>query len=164
MNLDTWAIHYWTRSKSLCQSLPCGHYWNYASICAIIYCYPVTFKMTMKLLFQNLEQRIASKIHYSHICRSTYQLSNDGLNSVVCAIVVTLATFDSMFPNNHISYLPLREDINEKKRFLSGIARMRGGDLPMPEFFGPFSRSAFLVNKKSLFLQKCQCIELLTVF
>ena len=34
----------------------------------------------------------------------------------------------------------------------------------MPEYFGPFSRSAFLVNKKSLFLQKCQCIELLTVF
>ena len=34
----------------------------------------------------------------------------------------------------------------------------------MPEFFGLFSRSAFLVNKKSLFLQKCQCIELLTVF
>ena len=27
----------------------------------------------------------------------------------------------------------------------------------LPEFFGPFSRSAFLVNKKSLFLQKCQC-------
>ena len=54
----------------------------------------------------------------------------------------------------------------KKKRFLSGIARMRGegGGLPMPEFFGPFSRSAFLVNKKSLFLQKCQCIELLTVF
>ena len=53
----------------------------------------------------------------------------------------------------------------EKKRFLSGIARMMGGGgLPMPEFFGPLSRSAFLVNKKSLFLQKCQCIELLTVF
>ena len=51
-----------------------------------------------------------------------------------------------------------------KKRFLSGIARMRGGGLPMPELFGPFPRSAFLVNKKSLFLQKCQCIELLTVF
>ena len=51
------------------------------------------------------------------------------------------------------------EDINGKKCFLSG-----GGGLPMPEFFGPFSRSAFLVNKKSLFLQKCQCIELLTVF
>ena len=59
---------------------------------------------------------------------------------------------------------PIREDINEKKRFLSGIARMRGGGLPMPEFFGLFSKSAFLVNKKSLFLQKCQCIELLTVF
>ena len=58
----------------------------------------------------------------------------------------------------------LREDINEN-RFLSGIAQMRGGGgLPMPEFFGPFSRSAFLVNNNSLFLQKCQCIELLTVF
>ena len=34
----------------------------------------------------------------------------------------------------------------------------------MPDFFGPFSRSAFLVNKKSLFLRKCQCIKLLTVF
>ena len=53
----------------------------------------------------------------------------------------------------------------EKKRFLSGIARiMGGGGLPIPEFFGPLFRSAFLVNKKSLFLQKCQCIELLTVF
>ena len=53
----------------------------------------------------------------------------------------------------------------KKKRFLSGLARMEGGGgLPMPEFFGPLSRSAFLVNKKSLFLQKCQCIELLTVF
>ena len=39
-----------------------------------------------------------------------------------------------------------------------------GGGLPMPEFFGPLFRSAFLVNKKSLFLQKCQCIELVTVF
>ena len=52
-----------------------------------------------------------------------------------------------------------------KKCFLLGIARMRGGGgLTMPEFFGPFLRSAFLVNKKGLFLQKCQCIELLTVF
>ena len=34
-----------------------------------------------------------------------------------------------------------------------------GGGLPMPEFFGPLFRSAFFVNKKSLFLQKCQCIE-----
>ena len=60
----------------------------------------------------------------------------------------------------------LREGVNwKKKRFLSGIARTRGGGgLPMPEFFGPLFRSAFLVNKKSLFLQKWQCIELLTVF
>ena len=61
-------------------------------------------------------------------------------------------------------HFSLGKALTEKKRFLSGIAPMRGGGLPMPEFFGPFSRSAFLVNKKSLFLQKCQCIELLTVF
>ena len=64
-----------------------------------------------------------------------------------------------------------------KKRTLLGNASMKkktfsfgycpncgGGGLPMPEIFGPLFRSAFLVNKKSLFLQKCQCIELLTVF
>ena len=56
-----------------------------------------------------------------------------------------------------------REDINEKKRFLSGIAQTRGGSTHA-RIFGPLFRSAFLVNKKSLFLQKCQCIELLTVF
>ena len=52
----------------------------------------------------------------------------------------------------------------KKKRFLSGIARIMGGGLPMPEFFGPLFISAFLVIKKSLLLQKCQCIELLSVF
>ena len=58
----------------------------------------------------------------------------------------------------------LREGLNEKKRFLSGIARIRGGGSTHARIFGPLFRSAFLVNKKSLFLQKCQCIELLTVF
>ena len=59
----------------------------------------------------------------------------------------------------------VREDINENKKFSFGhCPNEGGGDLPMAEFFGPSSRSAFLVNKKSLFLQKCQCIELLTVF
>ena len=39
----------------------------------------------------------------------------------------------------------------EKKCFLSDIARIMGeGALPMPEFFGPLFRSAFLVNKKSI--------------
>ena len=51
-----------------------------------------------------------------------------------------------------------------KKRFLSGIARMMWGGSTHARIFWPFFRSAFLVNKKSLFLQKCQCIELLTVF
>ena len=66
--------------------------------------------------------------------------------------------------NSHTRLLRIREGVNGKKRFLSSIARMMGGGLPMPEFFGPLFRNAFLVNKKSLFLQKCQCIELLTVF
>ena len=35
---------------------------------------------------------------------------------------------------------------------------------PCPNFFGPFSPTAFLVNEKSLFLQKCHCFELWTVF
>ena len=48
--------------------------------------------------------------------------------------------------------------------FSFGHAQISGGGLPRPEFFGPLFRSAFLVNKQSLFLQKCQCIELLTVF
>ena len=59
----------------------------------------------------------------------------------------------------------VREDINGKKTFSFGhCPNDGGGGLPMPKFFGPLFRSAFLVNKKSLFLQKCQCIELLTVF
>ena len=60
----------------------------------------------------------------------------------------------------------VRERVNGKKTFSFGHCPNYGGGegLPMPEFFGPLFRSAFLVNKKSLFLQKCQCIELLTVF
>ena len=54
----------------------------------------------------------------------------------------------------------------KKNVFFRALPELLGGEggLPMPEFFGPLFRSAFLVNKKSLFLQKCQCIELLTVF
>ena len=60
-----------------------------------------------------------------------------------------------------------REGVNGKKTFSFGHCPNEGGGggggLPMPEFFGPLFKSAFLVNKKSLFLQKCQYIELLTV-
>ena len=59
---------------------------------------------------------------------------------------------------------PLREDINRKNIFLWALSEWGGGVYPCLNFFGPFSRSAFLVNKKSLLLQKCQCIELLSVF
>ena len=66
---------------------------------------------------------------------------------------------------SRLCLIQLREDINGKKRFLSGISPMKGGGgLSMPDFFGPFSRSAFFVNIKSLFFQKCLCIELLTVY
>ena len=62
--------------------------------------------------------------------------------------------------------ITIREGFNwEKKTFSFGhCPNYGGGGLPMPEFFGPLFRVAFLVKKKSLFLQKCQCIELLTVF
>ena len=58
----------------------------------------------------------------------------------------------------------VRKDINRKKTFSFGHCPNEGGGSTHARIFGPFSRSAFLVNKKSLFLQKCQCIELLTVF
>ena len=58
----------------------------------------------------------------------------------------------------------LGEDINEKKTLSFGHCPNEGGGSTNAQFFWLFSRSAFLVNKKSLFLQKCQCIELLTVF
>ena len=64
---------------------------------------------------------------------------------------------------NRVIIDEVREGLNEKKTFSFGHCPNKGGGegLPMPEFFGPLSRSAFLVNKKSLFLQKC--IELLLV-
>ena len=51
------------------------------------------------------------------------------------------------------SSLCIRENINEKKRFLSGIARMMGGGLPMSEFFGPLFRSAFWSIKRVYFFK-----------
>ena len=84
-----------------------------------------------------------------------------------CALALKSLSLRILLEQNTalLSYVSvLGKGSTEKKRFLSGIARIRGGGLPMPEFFGPLSISAFLVNKKSLFLQKCQCIELLTVF
>ena len=64
-----------------------------------------------------------------------------------------------------VSEVYIRESLNGKKTFSFGdCPNEGGGGLPMPEFFGPLSRSSFLVNKKSLFLQICQCIELLNVF
>ena len=59
----------------------------------------------------------------------------------------------------------VREGVNGKKTFSYGHRPNDGGGVyPCPNFLALFFRSAFLVNKKSLFLQKCQCIELLTVF
>ena len=63
-----------------------------------------------------------------------------------------------------LGYETIREDINKKTFSFGHCPNYGWGGLPMAEFFGPLFRSAFLVNKKSLFLQKCQCIELLTVF
>ena len=53
-----------------------------------------------------------------------------------------------------LSILWIREDIRRKKRFLSGIARMRGG-LPMPGFFGPLFHQV-TVLKMAIFTQTSQ--------
>ena len=49
--------------------------------------------------------------------------------------------------------LQLRGDINEKKRFLSGIARRRGG-LPMPEFLALFQEVRFWSIQKRVYFFK----------
>ena len=55
--------------------------------------------------------------------------------------VKTVSLFQPQFTfthtENHMRF-QFREDINRKKPFLSGIARKRGGGIPMPGFFGPF--------------------------
>ena len=56
----------------------------------------------------------------------------------------------------------IREEVNWKKNvFFQACPNKGGGAYPCPNFLALF-RSAFLVNKKSLFLQKC--IELLIAF
>ena len=46
-----------------------------------------------------------------------------------------------------------REDINEKKRFLSGIARIRGGVYPCPNFLALFLEVHFLSIKRVYFFK-----------
>ena len=104
-------------------------------------------------------------IYWCFICES-YILKLDEANETVLWFRKLNLNYlwDLIQKLNSIYILDSGKTSIEKKRFLSGIARMRGGVYPCPNFLASFSRSAFLVNKKSLFLQKCQCIELLTVF
>ena len=53
----------------------------------------------------------------------------------------------------------IREDINEKKYFLSGIARMRGGGLPMPEFFTLFQEVRFWSIKRVFFFKNANVLN-----
>ena len=53
----------------------------------------------------------------------------------------------------------------EKNVFFRALSEWgRGGDIHMPEVFVPFSRSAFLANKRSPFLPQCIFFKLWTVF
>ena len=52
-----------------------------------------------------------------------------------------------------------REDINEKKRFLSGIARIRGGGLPMPEFLALFLEVHFWSIKRVYFFKNANVLN-----
>ena len=82
-----------------------------------------------------------------------------------CDVLSQMSAFD-LAEDAGIGYPSmLREGVNGKKMFSFGHCPNDGGGVyPCPIFLALFLRSAFLVNKKSLFLQKCQCIELLTVF
>ena len=82
--------------------------------------------------------------------------------NTVHSLFQSLQTFNIFLFSFEILF-PIREDIN-KKTFSFGHCPNKGGWSSHADFFGPFSRSAFLVNKKSIFLQKCQCIALLVVF
>ena len=53
----------------------------------------------------------------------------------------------------------IREDINEKKYFLSGIARMRGGGLPMPEFLTLFQEVRFWSIKRVFFFKNANVLN-----
>ena len=56
----------------------------------------------------------------------------------------------------------LREGLNKKKRFLSGVARMRGGVYPCPNFSALFQEVHFWSIKRVYFFKNAN--ELLTVF
>ena len=110
----------------------------------------------------DLENRVSTAEQLLEVLDDNNEEEEDA-EEVEAILVIGRVTLDKP-DNNDNARLNIREDINRKKRFLSGIARMRGGESTHARIFGSFSISAFLVNKKSLFLQKCQFIELLTVF
>ena len=61
----------------------------------------------------------------------------------------------------------IREGLNGKKTFSFGHCANeggRGGGPTHARSFWPLFKKCIFGKKKSLFLQKCQCIELLTVF
>ena len=95
---------------------------------------------------------------YSPLCSASYSTKK-----IIRKIVIPRLFILKNFILSILTFLGKRSI--EKKTFSFGhCPNDGGGGLPMPEFFGPLFRSALLVSKKSLFLQKCQCIELLTVF
>ena len=57
------------------------------------------------------------------------------------------------------AHVLIREDINEKKRFLSGIARMRGGGLPMPDFLSLFQEVHFWSIKRVYFFKNANVLN-----
>ena len=116
--------------------------------------------------------RLASNLNWHSFLRQNFDIRLPALDSHLFSseiqnwlqICCTTTSMRTMW-DGELGLLQVREDIKSKKTFSFGHCPNDGrGSLPMPEFFGPLFRSAFLVNKKSLFLQKCLCIELLTVF
>ena len=72
---------------------------------------------------------------------------------VIAILIVTVIVIAIVIV---IVIVVVREDINTKKMLSFGHCPNEGrGGSPHARIIWPFLRSAFLVNKKSLFLQKC---------
>ena len=86
-----------------------------------------------------------------------------GYDCSVKSIRFSTSGFASDFPYScKYSTWPKGRHQLKKNVFFRALPEWWGGGLPMPEFFGPLFRSAFLVNKKSLFLQTSQELRMLS--
>ena len=78
------------------------------------------------------------------------------IHSIHNVLHIYVFSFCDQLPIPSVS---LREDINEKNVFFRALPEWKGGGLPTAEFFGPFSRSEFLVNKRVYFFKNANVLN-----